>query len=248
MTLHTMLLSAGLAVITCTALSPAGLAPDPAPTPPALARPRLVAAARPAPEFRFSAHDQLGRPVRWPSCHPIDLVVNPTGAPAGAWDNLKRAVRVLNAASHLHLTLTGRTIARPESQGWPTRLPAGPTGWPPVLIAWAPPGTPGLDDDGSSATTTTISVDTPTGLTVLVAGEVVLNQRQNPLYAGGSTGLGTALFEHELSHLLGLDHTDRTDRVDVMNPVIGAARGLGPGDRQGLTVAGHGGCPPVPHP
>jgi hypothetical protein len=204
-------------------------------------------AARPTPgSFRFTARDAAGQPVRWPSCRRIELVVNPAGAPAGGIENLRAAVRAVAAASGLRVTLVGTTRVRPDPRGWPGHLRPEPTGWPPVLVAWAVPGTSELADDGSSATTTPVSVETTPGHPVMVAGQVVVNLRQNYLYEGGAAGLGTALFLHELGHVLGLDHV--ADQREVMNPVVGAVHTLGPGDLRGLHLAGQAGCPIVPPP
>jgi hypothetical protein len=200
----------------------------------------LSAAAAASPGvFRFSDHDRKGRPVRWPSCRPIDLVVNFAGAPATAERDLNSALREVTKASGLQLHLRGRTAVRPASRGWPYGLMAGPTGWPPVLIAWTAPGTPGLPDDGSAAVTTTVTMETAAGDPVLVAGELVVNRRKNQLFSGRD-GLGKILFEHELGHLLGLDHVN--DPHEVMYPWVRSLPGLGRGDVRGLRLAGQGGC------
>jgi len=107
-----------------------------------------------------------------------------------------------------------------------------------VLVAWADPGTAGLDDDGSSGSASTVRVLAPSGQSVLVAGQVVLNRHHSHLYRGR---LGQALLEHELGHLLGLAHVD--DPIAGQYPLLGDVDRLASGDRAGLRAAGRGGCP-----
>jgi hypothetical protein len=70
------------------------------------------------------ARNDDGTPVRWDACSPIDLVVSPDGAPAGALDDLDEAVARLREATGLELRVTGP----PTSVRRPTARPTSRTG------------------------------------------------------------------------------------------------------------------------
>jgi hypothetical protein len=244
MTSQTKYLLTGLLAAGWTLLPTAPALPGHVGSPPTPSnRHTAPAAAAHAGAFRFDDRDAHGQPVRWPSCQPIQLVVNPAGAGAGELEALRVAVHAVAAASGLTLQLTGTTSARPDSLGWPQALPAGGNGWPPVLIAWSAPGRAPLTDSSVSAVTTRVVATASDGRQVLAAGEIVVNRLQNRLYQGGVGGLAVPLFEHELGHLAGLDHVP--DASEVMFPEIGHVRRLGPGDIRGLRLAGQGPCPPT---
>ena len=80
---------------------------------------------------------------------------------------------------------------------------------------------------------------------VYVSGEVVLDgpQLSGDATATGNDGETTAVIEHELGHLVGLDHVN--DPTQLMNPTSdGQVLDFAAGDLQGLDQLGRGRCHP----
>lgn len=189
-------------------------------------------------------------PVRFNPCEPIHYVLNTALAPPGAVDDLREAIRRVEAATGLTFVDDGQTdepasIGRRISQ--PERYP---NRWAPVLIVWAhgqefrmEPTNPG---GGRS-----FQVDG-----VYVSGVLIVNVdavaedhgRSRPV---GGFGEGTTwgrVFIHELGHLLGLGHVARSDQI--MFTELGVQRGdavFHAGDLAGLRLLGReAGCIATP--
>jgi predicted Zn-dependent protease len=59
----------------------------------------------------------------------------------------------------------------------------------------------------------------------------------------GGAGAVQAIIEHELGHVVGLDHV--ADPTQLMNPELEpGVTGFGDGDRRGLALLGEGACFP----
>ncbi|GGI08332.1 hypothetical protein [Egicoccus halophilus] len=191
-----------------------------------------------------------GRPIRWDPCTPIDLVVAREGAPAGAEDDLERAVTAIADATGLTLRVIGEADERPAGRRPPYQPERYGPRWAPVLVAWATPHENGLSlRDTDRGLAVPVAVGRP-GERVYVTGQVVLNRDRDDLRSGfrDRADAWGATILHELGHLVGLAHVTAEDQLMSVHPGQGPVV-LGAGDRAGLAAVGadHG-CLEVPLP
>ena len=190
-----------------------------------------------------------GSPVTYDPCRPIHYVVRPQNAPAGGLQLIQQAVAAVSDATGLVFTYDGATNESPgDRQAYqPQRYGER---WAPVLIAWSDPketaalvgSTTGTG--GSQAVTVTSSA-TGASETAYVTGSVVLDAPQLRGFSqqGGSTAV-RAVVEHELGHVVGLNHVN--DRKQLMYPESGlAVTRYQDGDLRGLARLGDGVCHPT---
>jgi hypothetical protein len=200
------------------------------------------AAALPSPpngaagHYAFLASDQ-GRPVRYDPCQPIHYTANLAEGPANALADLKEAIRRVSAASGLTFVYDGESTEVPTSHRELHGANDLPTGWPPVIVAWARPSETDVLTKGSVGEGGSTWSGFP-GHEVYVTGLVVVDSTQNSQLAAGFGGrsLG-ALLMHELGHLVGLDHVN--DATQMMYPTVtGKPAVYGAGDLAGLEQLG----------
>jgi hypothetical protein len=186
--------------------------------------------------YAFLASDQ-GRPVRYNPCQPIHYRANLSQAPPNALDDLQQAIRRVSAASGLTFVYDGESTEIPNSHRDLHGADQLPTGWVPVIVAWAKPADTDLLGGGSIGEGGSTWSGFP-GHEVYVTGLVVIDSTQNSKLAAGFGGrsLG-ALLLHELGHLVGLDHV--TDETQIMYPTVtGKPAVYGAGDLAGLELLG----------
>jgi hypothetical protein len=172
-----------LGVIAVTAVVLAGMLADAAPT--VADEPDGTAHAGASSDgYAVWERNADGTPVRWDACTPIEIVLEPTGAPDGATDDLAAAVERLRAATGLDLVVQGVTDERPTGQRPPYQPERYGERWAPVLVAWAPPGEAGIPlratDRGLAIP---IALGRP-GDRTYVTGQVVLNADRHDLPPG----------------------------------------------------------------
>src|SRR4051812_19285635 len=220
--------------------SPVGAPPAPAPAHAPIPTPV------PAGNYGFLATDG-DRPVGYDPCTPIPYTVNLALAPAGALAALQEAVQRLGQATGLSFVYDGPTDEIPQAHrgiAKNTRY----RGWPPVLIAWAHPGSTDLLTNGAIGEGGSTWFGNP-GNEVYVTGVVVIDASQNdkltPGFGGDSVG---AVLLHELGHVVGLDHV--ADRSQMMFATVTDKPAVyGSGDLAGLALLGRGqGCLRQPDP
>lgn len=182
-------------------------------------------------------------PVTFDPCRPIHWVVNPANEPAGAQDVVVAAFAAAGQATGLRFIYDGTTDEAPvreRSDYQPQRYPGR---WAPVLVAF---GDPQVLADGKTREPNVIgmggpdAVDAPDGRMVYVSGEMVLSPDDK---TAGAWGVRLAAVEHELGHIIGLDHVpDPTQIMNTyMSPNLGSYQS---GDLAGLAVLGSGPCEP----
>lgn len=196
--------------------------------------------------FEFMAMQPDGTsPVAWDPCRPVRYVVNPVGAPPGSGELLADAVGRTSAATGLQFESVGTTdetwskqrdIYQPNRYG---------EKWAPVLVAWGTEAeVPGLAGYIAGMAGPSMASDAD-GTLVSVSGSVVLDSEAiGELIALGRGEDARAIIQHELGHLVGLDHV--ADPTQLMYSETGAQPVLdwGSGDLVGLYELGTQPCRP----
>jgi hypothetical protein len=185
------------------------------------------------------------QPVTYDPCRPIHYVIREHNAPAGGDDEVRQALSVVSKATGLQFIDDGASDEPPSE----TRASYQPTRygdrWAPVLIAWTDPTEiPALAGDTSGeAVSQRYGSTSGAPNAAYVSGLVFLDAPQlTQMASTGGTAALRPTIEHELGHLMGLDHV--TDRAQLMYPTTGRATSYGAGDLRGLAQEGRGSCHP----
>lgn len=206
--------------------------------------PAPLAVESPAHRFLALRPDASG-PIAYDPCRPIHVVVNARTASAGAETLLAEALAELSRATGLQFALDGPTDERPDAEREPFQPDRYGDRWAPVLVAWSDPEeVPDLGGDiaGTGGSTW---LELPRGASMYVTGAVTLDGPQIAEILQHPAGHDQvrATIQHELAHLLGLDHVD--DPAELMHPVgRPEVVAFGPGDLTGLAELGRGECFP----
>ena len=183
-----------------------------------------------------------GHPVRWNPCAPIHWRFKATGAPAGGFTQVKRAVARIASATGTTWVYDGLSTRTP-TRSW---LPTTSSSRPPVLIGWTTSTYSDLLRNQSSlvlgVTRTSWFGWTINGRTTAsIHGAVIaLNARQHLPLTGPQSWYTVAL--HELGHSVGLAHAGSSR--EIMYPVTPPGlTDLQAGDLAGLRLVGRSqGC------
>ncbi|WP_159736517.1 matrixin family metalloprotease [Arthrobacter sp. 9V] len=215
--------------------------------PPGLEEADTPLASPPAPgttndSYKFLATNDDGTPVGYSPCRPLHYVVNNATAPAGSDALLTTALANISAASGIQFINDGTTDELPVDKREPYQPAKYGDRWAPLLISWTTPeaapalaenviGTGGstmysLNKGPKSYITGSLELDTP--------------QVMELLASPGGADYVLAVMQHELGHVVGLDHVD--DPIQLMYPEIGAPDGLAAGDLNGLHLLASAPC------
>lgn len=196
--------------------------------------------------FRFlgGGRSSSGHVAAYDPCRPIHYVISDR-APGEADRFLKAAISRTSQATGLKFVDDGATDEAPSEQRKAFQPDRYGDRWAPVLVAWSTPGlVPDLKGDvvgtGGSAAVA-VSGRAP----VYVSGQVALDAPQiaQVLTRPGGDAIVQGIIEHELGHLVGLDHVD--DPTQLMFPVTTpGVTDFAAGDLTGLSILGQGRCAP----
>jgi hypothetical protein len=186
-----------------------------------------------------------GELARYDPCRPIHYVVRDQNTPPGGDEAIQQAVAAVSKATGLKFIDDGATTETPDINR-PAYEPARyGDRWAPVLIAWTnPTEVPRLKGDaGGLGGSWSYSDGTGHG-SAYVSGHVYLDtaELQNLDQTTHGDVTYKLVIEHELGHLVGLDHVD--DPHQVMYPSAHGLSGYSAGDLRGLAIAGSGACHP----
>jgi hypothetical protein len=241
------------------------LTPAPSvPAPPAAATP-TTPADHPTPG-REAAEEPLGTPdalpeasesyrfantgpeqsfVAYDPCRPVHYVVRPDGAPADGAALLAEAIARVSDATGLVFVADGPTAEAPTPERPVFQPDVYGDRWAPVLVVWATEAeSPDLAGDIlGQAGSAVVGLDD--GPRVLVTGQVELDAAQLAELLARPDGreIVRGVLQHELAHLVGLDHVD--DPSQLMYPeTTPGVTDFSAGDLTGLAVLGRGPCVP----
>ncbi|MDO5739040.1 MAG: hypothetical protein Q4P07_02710 [Ornithinimicrobium sp.] len=187
-----------------------------------------VESAAAGPYTLLATQPSTGMPVGFSPCGQIPVEVNPDGAPEGYEDLVLASLARVTAASGLQLALVGETTDRWSS----TARESGS----PVLIAWS------VSADVPELAGNRAGMGGPTwvsdqaGRLWSSTGQVVLDRQDLDTWEAHS-----AVLDHELGHVLGLDHID--DPWQLMAATNTGQAAFADGDLAGLAALGAIPCP-----
>jgi len=186
------------------------------------------------------------QPFRWNPCEPMHYVTDLSLAPGGGLELVQAAVARTSEATGIEFVYDGETTESPSDRASEAVLvEEGEDGWrwAPVVIGW-------VDADEFSRLPTAgqgepVAIAGPIGEAgVYVTGWAAFDAAA-PLRSDWSLAGWGPVIQHELGHIIGLDHA--TSRAQLMYPNGGDRVDWGTGDLEGLRALGRSsGCLETP--
>ncbi len=204
--------------------------------------------APPAPGgFEFIADQKVGSgPVAWDPCRPIRYVVNPAGEPAGGGALIQEAVARTAAPTGLTFVDDGTTTEEWSKDREPYQPDRYGQKWAPVLISWTTEAQSAQVAGYIAGVGGPIIRGGPDGRMASVSGSVLLDAEDigRILTLPGGQAKARAVIQHELGHLVGLDHTSDKSQLMYSENTVEQTGDWGTGDLAGLHELGTGDCLP----
>jgi hypothetical protein len=206
--------------------------------------PPLPAAAGPY-EFE-NTQPHSTKPITWDPCRPVRYVINPDGAPPGGVQLIQDAVAKASAATGLQFQYEGTTTEKWTKDRQTYQPERYGEEWAPALIAWGTEATvPGLAGyiAGLTAPYAMYDLKHP-NRELYVSGDTVLDSKDlGVLIAAGQQNQARAIIQHEMGHLVGLDHVADPKQM-MYSESLPKVLDWGAGDLRGLHILGTGECMP----
>jgi hypothetical protein len=213
-----------------------GASEEPLGTPPPLARESSA--------YAFMATQEgSDEPVAYDPCRVIHVVVNGRTAFLGSDEMVQGALVAASTATGLQIVYDGLTDEGPSTNRAPYQPDRYGETWAPVLISWTDPTEVAELDGDIAGLGGSVWVTQGSG-SVYVTGSIELDGPQiADIQLREGTASARSVIEHELGHVLGLDHVN--DPSQLMNPTgNGVVTTYADGDRTGLWHLGQGACYP----
>jgi hypothetical protein len=206
--------------------------------------PPLPTAAGPYEFLNTQPHST--KPITWDPCRPIHYVINPGGAPPGGVQLIQDAVAKASAATGLQFQYEGTTTEK-WAKDRPTYQPERyGQEWAPALIAWGTEETvPGLAGyiAGLTAPYPMYDLKHPNRELFVTGGTILDSKDLGVLIAAGHQDQARAIIQHEMGHLVGLDHVADPNQM-MYSESLPKVLDWGAGDLHGLHILGTGECMP----
>ena len=197
--------------------------------------------------FEFIRTQKVGKgPVAWDPCRPVRYVVNPVGAPPGGEQLITEAVQRTAAPTGLQFVDEGTTDEVWAKDREPYQPDRYGEKWAPVLIAWSTEQANAAVDGAVAGQAGPTSVRSSDGRQLNVSGSVILDAADigRILTSPGGQDQARAIVQHELGHVVGLDHTSDRTQLMYSENTVEQAGDWGSGDLAGLRQLGLGDCMP----
>lgn len=196
--------------------------------------------------YRF-VHTTGNAPVAYSPCRPIHYVVRAQGAPAAGDALLGDAIARVSTATGLHFVGDGPTSEAASRDRQPYQPSRYGDRWAPVLIVWTT-SAENADFAGNLAGQAgSAALSVGAGPQVYVSGQVELDAGKFTRILGQPGGTeqarARAIIEHELGHLVGLDHVADPSQLMFADNTR-ALTDYASGDLTGLAALGRGPCAP----
>lgn len=184
--------------------------------------------------YKFLATNADGTPVGYSPCRPLHYVVNASLAPPGSEGLIADAIAKIAGATGLKFVNDGASTEDPSEKRKPYQPALYGDRWAPLLISWTTPAAAPALAGSVIGTGGSTMYSFGTGPKSYVTGSLDLDapQIKGLLGVPGGAHYVSAVVQHELGHVVGLDHVE--DPIQLMYPEIGAPDGLAAGDLNGL--------------
>lgn len=179
-----------------------------------------------------------GRPVTYSSCKPVQVAVYPANGPADAIKVIQDAIDTMRSATGLNIVLVGAFGGHAPNWNFGS-APIRPDD--PVAISWQDGRAIAELTDDIAGLGGSFIISGRNGTQHLASGTIALSRDEYArLAAKGDHAEEVAIVLHEFGHVFGLAHVDSSG--ELMNKHNLGRTTLGPGDLEGLRLAGHGPC------